>query len=109
VGCFSEGARLPRGRVSPDASTGHPVSTANGTGTLAEKLSGCKEGMAHSLQVQLQIFWVLRVSRYKFYCEQGTSQGTQRFIESRCAVTIYHVLQSCLNIWIPKPKMWQTY
>jgi len=46
--------------VLPDASTGQ------GPGTLARKLSRCKEGMAHFLPSGYKVFWALRVSRYKF-------------------------------------------
>jgi hypothetical protein len=46
--------------VLPDASTGQ------GPGTLATKLSRCKEGMAWFLQIQVQNLLALRVSRYKF-------------------------------------------
>ena len=46
--------------VLPDASTGQ------GPGTLARKLSRCKEGMAHFLPSWYKFYWALRVSRYKF-------------------------------------------
>ena len=36
-----------------------------GPDTLARKLSRCKEGMARFLPVMVQIFWLIRVSRYK--------------------------------------------
>jgi hypothetical protein len=46
--------------VLPDACTGQ------GPGTLATKLSRCKEGMAHFLPSGYKFYWALRVSRYKF-------------------------------------------
>jgi hypothetical protein len=53
--------------VLPDASTGQ------GPGTLARKLSRCKEGEpapleagAHFLPSWYKFYWALRVSRYKF-------------------------------------------
>jgi len=46
--------------VLPDAASGQ------GPGTLARKLSRCKEGMAHFLPSRYKILWTLRVSRYKF-------------------------------------------
>ena len=46
--------------VLPDDSTGQ------GPGTLARKLSRCKEGMAHFLPSGYKFFWALRVSRYKY-------------------------------------------
>ena len=42
-----------------------------------------ERSMAHFLQVRVQGFRVLRVSRYNVYCEQATSQGTQNFIEKQ--------------------------
>jgi len=45
---FSEGASLPRGRVTWRS---HP---ATGPGTLAGKLSRCKEGMARVFAVMVQ-------------------------------------------------------
>jgi len=42
--------------VLPDASTGQ------GPGSLAEKLSRCKEGMAHFLQIKVQGY--LRFTRF---------------------------------------------
>ena len=46
--------------VLPDASTGQ------GPGTLATKLSRCKEGMAHFLPSWYIFYCVLARSRYKF-------------------------------------------
>jgi hypothetical protein len=46
--------------VLPDDSTGQSP------GTLASKLSRCKEGMARVFAVMVQGFVALRVSRYKF-------------------------------------------
>jgi len=46
--------------VLPDESTGQSP------GTLARKLSRCKEGMAHFLPSGYKFYWTLRVSRYKF-------------------------------------------
>ena len=47
--------------VLPDAASGlNP-------GTLARKLSRCKEGMAHFLPSGYKFYRALRVSRYKFY------------------------------------------
>ena len=46
--------------VLPDASTGQSP------GTLAGKLSRCKEGMAWFLPSGYKVCWALRVSRYKF-------------------------------------------
>ena len=46
--------------VLPDASTGH------GPGTLARKLSRCKEGMARVFAVMVQGLIEAGVSRYKF-------------------------------------------
>jgi hypothetical protein len=40
-------------------------STEQGPGTLADKLSRCKEGMAHFLQSGYRILWPLRASRYR--------------------------------------------
>jgi hypothetical protein len=45
--------------VLPDAASGQ------GPGTLARKLSRCKEGMAHFLPSGYKFCWTLRVSRYK--------------------------------------------
>ena len=45
--------------VLPDASTGQ------GPGTLARKLSRCKEGMAHFLPSRYKFYCVLARSRYK--------------------------------------------
>ena len=47
--------------VLPDAASGQ------GPGTLADKLSRCKEGMAHFLPSGYKFYLALRVSRYKFY------------------------------------------
>jgi hypothetical protein len=41
-------------------------STGQSPGTLAGKLSRCKEGMAHFLPSRYKFYWGLRVSRYKF-------------------------------------------
>ena len=42
------------------------VASGQGPGTLAIKLSRCKEGTAQFLQIQVQSLLALRVSRYKF-------------------------------------------
>jgi hypothetical protein len=46
--------------VLPDAASGQSP------GTLARKLSRCKEGMAHFLPSGYKFYLALRVSRYKF-------------------------------------------
>jgi hypothetical protein len=46
--------------VLPDEASGQ------GPGTLASKLSRCKEGMAHFLPPWYKFYLALRVSRYKF-------------------------------------------
>jgi hypothetical protein len=68
--------------VLPDASTGQ------GPGSLAVKLSRCKEGMAHFLPSRYKVLWVIRVSRYKVNGEQVTSQGTEHFIGSNGAIAV---------------------
>jgi len=44
-------------------------------GTLAEKLSRCKEVMARVFAVMVQILWVLAVSRYKVNRWHGIYPG----------------------------------
>jgi hypothetical protein len=66
----------------------HDASTDLDPGTLASKLSRCKEGMAHFLPSRYQVLWPLRVSRYKVYREQVTSQGKQCFITGNGAVVV---------------------
>ena len=47
--------------------------------------------------VRVQVFWVIRVSRYNFTGEQVTSQGTLSLIGGMSGVRICLVLQSCLK------------
>jgi hypothetical protein len=54
--------------VLPDASTGQ------GPGTLARKLSRCKEGMACFLSSWYKFYWALRVSR-RAPCERSEWRG----------------------------------
>ena len=52
--------------VLPDAASGL------GPGTLAEKLSRCKEGMAHFLPSGYKFYLTLRVSRYNYNQSHNT-------------------------------------
>jgi hypothetical protein len=48
------------------------TASGQGPGTLAGKLSWCKEGMAHFLPSWYNFYRALRVSRYKFDRSQNT-------------------------------------
>ena len=41
------------------------VSTGQGPGSLAEKLSRCKEGMEHFLPSRYRVLWSIRASQYR--------------------------------------------
>ncbi len=45
--------------------------------------------------IQVQFFWIIRVSCYNFICEQVLSQVTLSLIGGRSGVRICLVLQSC--------------
>jgi len=47
-----------------------------------------EQTMAHFLLSRYKVLWVIRVSRYMFYGEQVTSQGTESFIGSNGAVAV---------------------
>ena len=49
--------------------------SGQGLGTLAAKLSRCKEGMAHFLQSWYKFYCVLARSRYKFYRSREAIPG----------------------------------
>jgi hypothetical protein len=47
-----------------------------------------EQTMAHFLPFEYKVMWVIRVSRYKVYGEQVSSQGTESFIGSNGAVAV---------------------
>ena len=61
--------------VLPDASTGQSP------GSLAEKLSRCKEGMAHFLPSWYKFYWVKAWSRYKFAKWLVNCHGCRKLID----------------------------
>ena len=77
--------------VLPDASTGQDP------GTLARKLSRCKEGMAHFLPSRYRIFWPLRVSRYRVVKVLVNYPDAVKFIEGSGAVRVFQAVLSCLG------------
>ena len=77
--------------VLPDDSTGQSP------GTLARKLSRCKEGMAHFLPSGYRILWPLRVSRYRVVKELVNYPGAVKFIEGSGAVRVCQAVLSCLG------------
>ena len=82
VGIFANGPAIWGGCVTrscPDRSVGG--STGQDPGTLATKLSRCKEGMAHFLPSSYRTFWPLRVSRYRAVKELVNYQNAVKFIE----------------------------
>ena len=72
-------------------------STEQSPGTLATKLSRCKEGMAHFLPSRHRVLWPLRASRYRVVKELVNYPGAVKLIEDSGAVWIYHVVLSCLG------------
>jgi hypothetical protein len=77
--------------VLPDDSTGQ------GPGTLARKLSRCKEGMAHFLPSRHRVLWPLRASRYRVVKELVNYPGAIKLIEGSGTGWVYHVVLSCLG------------
>ena len=77
--------------VLPDAST------ELGPGTLARKLSRCKEGMAHFLQSWYRILWPLRASRYRVVKVLVNYPDAVKFIGGSGAVRVCQALLSCLG------------
>ena len=73
--------------VLPDASTGQ------GLGTLARKLSRCKEGMACFLQSWYKFYCVLARSRYNFDGSREFIPG-KKLVESTGAVSRYKLSRS---------------
>ena len=87
----------------PDASTGQ------GPGTLAARLSRCKEGMVHFLPSRYRTSWPLRVSRYKAVKVLIIYPGAVKFIlgsgalcpteRSEVGVWVCQAVLSCLGSW----------
>jgi hypothetical protein len=85
--------------VLPDASTGQSPDT------LAEKLSRCKEGMAHFLPSGYEVLWPLRVSRYRVVKVLVNYPGAVNHIAGSGAVRVCQVVLSCLGSRSKKQKM----
>jgi hypothetical protein len=81
------------------------VSTGLGPGTLAEKLSRCKEGMAHFLPSGYRVLWPLRVSRYRAVKVLVNYPDAVKFIGGSGAVRVCQVVLSCLGSRSKKQKM----
>ena len=62
--------------------------SGQGPGTLAGRLSRCKEAMARVFAVRAQIAGSIRVSGYNFNRKQATSQDIQIFITGSGAVAV---------------------
>jgi hypothetical protein len=67
------------------------VSTGLNPGTLARKLSRCKEGMAHFLPSWYKFLWALRVSRYKFDRSREFITGYKVGCGHWCSVAVQFV------------------
>ena len=72
-------------------------STGQSPGTLARKLSRCKEGMAHFLPSGYRVLWPIRVSRYRVVKVLVNYPGAVKFIGGSGAVRVCQVLQTCLG------------
>lgn len=83
----------------PDASTGQSP------GTLAGKLSRCKEGLAHFLPSGYRVLWPLRVSRYRVVKVLVIYPGAVKLIGGSGAVWVYQAVLSCLGSRSKKQKM----
>ena len=83
----------------PDASTGQ------GPGTLATKLSRCKEGMAHFLPSGYRVLWPLRASRYRVVKELVNYPGAVKLIEGSGAVRVCQAVLSSLGSRKRKQKV----
>ena len=81
------------------------LSTGLGPGTLAEKLSRCKEGMAHFLPSGYRVLWPLRVSRYRVVKVLVIYPGAVKLIWGSSAVWVYQAVQNCLGSRNRKQKM----
>jgi hypothetical protein len=66
-------------------------------GTLAARLSRCKEGMAHFLQSRYRIMWRIRASRYRVVKVLVNYPDAVKLIEGSGAVWVYQELQTCLG------------
>ena len=77
--------------VLPDATSGQ------GPGTLARKLSRCKEGMAHFLPSRYKVLWRIRASRYRAVKELVNYPGAVKFITGSGAVRVCQTVLSCLG------------
>jgi len=85
--------------VLPDAASGQ------GPGTLATKLSRCKEGMAHFLQSGYIILLPLRASRYRVVKVLVNYPDAVKFIEGSGAVRVCQTVLSCLGSRHRKQKV----
>jgi hypothetical protein len=85
--------------VLPDASTGQSP------GTLARKLSRCKEGMAHFLQSGYRVLWPLRASRYRVVKVFVNYPDAVKFIEGSGAVRVCQAVLSCQGSGNRKQKV----
>jgi hypothetical protein len=77
--------------VLPDASTGQSP------GTLAARLSRCKEGMAHFLPSGYRVLWPLRASRSRAVKMLVIYPSTVKFIEGNGTVRVCQMVQPCLG------------
>ena len=77
--------------VLPDDSTGQSP------GTLARKLSRCKEGMAHFLPSRYRVLWGIRASRYRVVKVLVNYPGAVKLIGGSGAVRICQAVLSCLG------------
>ena len=64
------------------------ASAKSNPGSLAGKLSRCKEAMARFLESRYRVFWPIRVSRYRVDRKQVTSQGTHSIKAGSGAVAV---------------------
>ena len=66
-------------------------------GTLAEKLSRCKEGMAHFLPSRYRVLWLIRASRYRVVKELVNYPDAVKFVMGSGAVRVCQAVLSCLD------------
>ena len=74
------------------------VSTEQGPGSLAGKLSPCKEGMAHFLPSRYLVLWLIRASRYRVVKELVNYPDAVKFVMGSGAFRVCQAVLSCLGI-----------
>jgi hypothetical protein len=79
--------------VLPDAASGHSP------GTLATKLSLCKEGLARFLASRYKFLLGLRVSRYKFVLGAGAIKNRDKLIDPTVRVRLSNLFSLTMLIF----------